>query len=188
MTDAQQNNQSVSFEKTRYQYCKELFERERERKETLERKAQMILSLVTLMLGVIYFKLDFFKNLKDIISNSSFKSFIALPLYGVLCILAICLLGALFSVLKSIKLQIYKEEHPKNFISSLFAPESDYLISENEVALYRATAMSYAIALEQNSDINDKKAIWVRYSWYSLIAAVIILAVFIALYGYVSIT
>ena len=67
LIDSNQTDQSGSFEATRFQYCKELFERERLRKDSLENKAQIILSLVTLILGVIFFNLDFsvlesFKN------------------------------------------------------------------------------------------------------------------------------
>ena len=181
-----QIKQSNSFEKIRYQYCKELFERERDRKESLERKAQVILSIITLLLGVTFFKLTFFKDLKEIINNSEVSSFVIVSMFSLLYMLAICFLIALYYILKSISLQSYKEEHPKYLISSLFAPESNYIIEENEIEFYKATAMSYAIAIEQNSQVNDKKAIWIRYCWYSLIACVIFLSVFIFLYAYIS--
>lgn len=186
MSDVDQAEPLAAFEKARYQYCKELFERERARKQSLENKAQMILSLVTLILGVIFFKLEFFKQLNDLLENNCVARSVLVSMYLTLSILGVCLWVALYSVLRAIRLQVYKEEHPKNFITSVFAPQSDYLPEETQTSFYKATAMSYAIALEQNSNVNDKKASWVRYSWYSLISAAVLLAVFIALYAYVS--
>ncbi len=179
---------TLSFEKARYAYCKELYERERSRKEGLEGKAQTILSLVTLVLGVFFFKLDFIDRLNELTAAGGLPRVLVWAMVGCLFALALCLAAALFCVLKSFKLQRYKEEHPKRFISSVFAPGSRYLGGEGEASFLRSTAMSYAIALEHNSAINDRKAAWVGYSWYGMTAAGGVLAVFILLYAWAALS
>jgi hypothetical protein len=180
--------EGLSFEKSRFQYCKELYERERSRKEGLESKAQTILSLVTLVLGVFFFKLDFMDRLKQWLDSGGLPEVVVWMMTASLSILALSLSAALFSVLKSFQLQRYKEEHPKHFISALFAPDSRYLGAEGEASFYRSTAMSYAIALERNSEINDRKAVWVKYSWYGMTAAGGALAVFLLLYAFAALS
>jgi hypothetical protein len=186
MTRETENNPSLSFEKPRFQYCKELFERESQRKENLEKKAQSILSLATLLLGAIFFKLDFFMEIKKLLTEYNVSPFLVFLIYSSLLVLASVLWMMLFSLMKSMRLQVYKEEPPRLLISSVFSPDSDYMGKDGESSFFRATAMSYAIALEQNSEINDKKAVWVRYSWYCMIAAGASLGIFLFLYAYIS--
>ncbi len=47
--------------------------------------------------------------------------------------------------------------------------------------------MSYTIALEFNSKINERKAAWVKVAWLGVLVAAFSFAVFLALYAYVSI-
>jgi hypothetical protein len=142
---------ALSFEKARYAYCKELHERERTRKEGLEGKAQTILSLVTLVLGVFFFKLDFLDRLKEMIAAGCLPRVVVWVMVASL---------------------------------SVFAPGSKYLGCEGEASFFKSTALTYAIALEHNSEINDQKAAWVRYSWYGMTAAAAALAVFLLLYAW----
>ena len=48
--EEKKREQQVAFEKARFEYCAKLYEREVERKETLEKKSQFLLSVVTLFL------------------------------------------------------------------------------------------------------------------------------------------
>jgi len=177
----------IEYEKARFEYCEKLYEREMARKETLEKKAQFILSFITLFLGVIFFRLDFFTTLSTLITKQRIPTSLVWTLYISLSVLALSLLLSLLSVMQAIRLQKFKEEHPKYFISSLFAPNSEYLKHHDEASLFKATAMSYAIALEHNSSINDQKARWVRYSWLGIIPAALSLALFLLVFAIISI-
>jgi hypothetical protein len=181
-----EREQQVAFEKARFEYCAKLYERETERKETLEKKSQFLLSVITLFLGAMFLKLDFLETLRELIVQKSISATLIWSIDLSVIALALSLLISLIAVLQSMRLQRFKNEYPANIVSSLFAPNSKYLEGENEPSFLRATAMSYAIALEFNSRINDRKAMWVKISWFGVLAAAISLAAFLSLFAYIS--
>lgn len=190
MTEGQaeekEREQQVSFEKARFEYCAKLYEREAERKETLEKKAQFLLSIITLFLGAIFLKMGFLETLQELTVQKSLSVPLIWSMNLPIVALALSLLISLIAVLQSMRLQRLKNEYPANIISSLFAPDTKYLKSEDEPSFFRATAMSYAIALEFNKRNNDRKAVWVKVAWFGVLAAAISLAAFLSLFAYVS--
>ena len=190
MTEGQaeekEREQQVAFEKARFEYCAKLYEREAERKETLEKKAQFLLSVITLFLGAIFLKMDFLETLQELTVQKSISVPLIWSMNLPIIALALSLLISLIAVLQSMRLQSFKNEYPANIISSLFAPDTKYLENEDEPSFFRATAMSYAIALEFNKRNNDRKAVWVKVAWFGVLAAAISLAAFLSLFAYVS--
>ena len=184
--EQKEREQQVAFEKARFEYCAKLYEREAERKETLEKKSQFHLSVITLFLGAMFLKMDFLETLRELIVQKSIPTPLAWSTDLSIIALALSLLISLIAVLQSMRLQRFKNEYPADIISSLFAPNSKYLEDENEPSFLEATAMSYAIALEFNSKINDRKATWVKVSWFGVLVAAISLAVFLSLFACIS--
>jgi hypothetical protein len=176
----------VAFDKARFEYCAKLYERETERKETLEKKSHFLLSVVTLFLGAMFLKMDFLETLRELFAQKSISAPLIWSINLSIVVLALSLLASLIAVLESMRLQRFKNEYPANIVSSLFGPDSKYMEDENEPSFLRATAMSYAIALEFNSRINDIKAMWVKASWFGVLAAAISLAIFLSLFAYIS--
>lgn len=185
--EEKEREQLVAFEKARFEYCAKLYEREAERKETLEKKSQFLLSVITLFLGAMFLKMDFLKTLQELIVQKRIATPLIWSVDFSMIVLALSLLTSLIAVLQSMRLQRFKNEYPANIISSLFAPNSKYLEDNDEPNLFRATAMSYAIALEFNSKINDRKVMWVKVSWFGVLVAAFSLAVFLSLFSYISI-
>jgi hypothetical protein len=180
--------EQVAYDKARYLYCLQIFNREEERREILEKKAQFYLSLVTLFLGAIFFRPEFLDLLANYLADKSISIYTKMGLYVSLITLAISLIVTLMAILKSIWLQSFMGEFPKNLFESLFDPESKFLDKKNEGGLYRATAMALAIALENNVTVNNKKLKWVKLSSYSIVTGVLSLAILLGIYTYVTIS
>lgn len=184
--EKKEREQLIAYEKARFEYCAKLYEREVERKETLEKKSQFLLSIITLFLGAIFLKMVFFETLQKLFVQKNISITLTWLVYIPMIALAIALLISLIAVLQSMRLQRFKNEYPENIISSLFAPNSKYLESKDEPSFLSATAMSYAIAVEFNKKNNDRKAVWVKVAWFSVLAAAISLATFLSLFAYIS--
>jgi hypothetical protein len=165
-----------SFEKARFEYCKEIFEREELRKENLEKKAQFYLSFVTLFLGAVFLKVEYLSDIRDIISQASQVTTIILVS---LILLGLSLLAAIITVLMSVRVRGYQAEYPEDFAEALHSVSKGYIEKMDEATLLNQTALSYAIAVEANRKINGKKAWWVKLSMYCIFVAVISLALLI---------
>jgi hypothetical protein len=183
MIEDQIKEKQAAFEKARFEYCVKIYER----KETLEKKSQFLLSIIVLFLGAIFLKSDFFKALQELIAQKSIRITIIWAMYVSMAVLAASLMFSLVAVLQSIRLQRFKNEYPENLISSLFAPDSKYFTSKVEDDFFSETAMSYAIAIEFNSKNNERKAGWVKAAWFSMLIAAISLSIFLSLFAYISI-
>src|SRR3712207_5573661 len=59
----------VSFERTRFEYCEKVFEREEQRRERLESKAQFYLAFITLFAGSLIFNADLITLIQQGISG-----------------------------------------------------------------------------------------------------------------------
>lgn len=150
-----------AFEKARLSYCEQLFEREATRKETLESKAQFYLSLITLILGGIFFEIDLIPSIATAVSETGFAYVLVPVLWGCAGALAVGLLGGLGAVLMAMRLQEYQNEHPRDFITALFAENSSFVPERTEPGLHAALAEAYALGADTNKRINDRKARWV---------------------------
>ena len=86
--------EKVSFEKTRLEYCSDLYKQGLEIREHLDKKIQFYLSFVTLLLGAIFLKLEFFTKLSELLKQQPvplhFKwvTYIALLLSGLSVLVA----------------------------------------------------------------------------------------------------
>ena len=174
----------LAFEKARFDYCAKVYEREKARKETLERKSDFYLSFVTLFMGAVFLKMDSLKTLGEVITQVATSPALRGLLYFSITITAISLLTALVAILESMRLRTFATEYPPAFTDALFAPDSTYLDEQDEPSLLRANAMGYAIALELNTEINQKKANWINVAARGVFAAVISLAALLAVAVY----
>lgn len=175
--DGESPGADLGLERARLDYCAKIFDREAERKERLERKSELYLSFVTLVLGALFLNLDSLADLRGLAGTGG-------PWGAVIRVVAaalgLSLLAALVSILAAMRLQRYKNEYPDRVITSLFAPDSRYLPMPDEPSLLRANAMSYAIALEHNSATNDRKARWVKAASLAIFAVVVCLAILLS--------
>ncbi len=103
---------SVAFEKARFEYCAKLYEREAARKETLEKKSQFLLSLVTLFLGAVFLKLDFLNTLHELLLQKNVPTPLSFSINISLILLALALLVAMLGVLGSMRLQVSRTNTP----------------------------------------------------------------------------
>lgn len=177
-------NAQTSFERTRYEFCVAAYEREWERKEILERKSQFFLSLITLILGAIFLKLDALESLR-LIANQS-QTFQPV-LHILVVVLVLFLLATIITVLMSMLLQDYMREYPKNIVSSMFDPNSRYIKQKTTPDLLETNAMNCALALEVNQRINDKKAAWVKISSICTLISTILLTLILFIITLVSV-
>lgn len=183
--DSDQGPDPYEFDRARYEYCKELFERERQRKDGLENKAQIVLSVVTLLVAAIFLNVDVLGSLRERFAAQSLP--VQLVIGVILAGLIVSLAATLYFVLRSIGLQAYKSEHPKHLVTFLFDPDRDVARTQDPAIFYQAAAERYAIALEINTAVNDEKAKWVRYSWTAMLSAGAFLVAFLALFITLSI-
>ncbi len=171
--NSQRVDTDIEFQRVRFEFCVSAYIRELERKESLEKKSQFFVSLLTLILGALFLNADMLAKvnaltLASIALNMLFNIFAT--------ILVISLSVALISVLFSLWLQDYVREYPKNIVSSLFDPNSTCTENKTPSLLLESLAMNCALALEINKRTNDRKAKWVTISSVFTLISVIVLA------------
>ena len=149
------NNSSKQheFDLALLEYCSEIYEGETKRQHSLENKAQFYLSFVTLILGALFFNLDFIEKIKGLLSTKIAPSIITITFIICILILAISLLASLTFILKSIHLQSYRDIYPQNVTQLFLNPESEYFTERTPTNLYFTKSMNYTIALEHNKQI-----------------------------------
>jgi len=173
-----------AFEKARLDYCSGLYSKEMQRKELLEKKAQFYLSLVTLFIGALFLRLDFLKSLQAIIAQQPVPHSLVWTVYASVPAVGIAILVALIAILQAIAIQQYLDPAPSQIVDELFSPTAT---CEDELGLFEETALMYAIALESNRKVNNKKARWVKIASYSAIGAVVCLAILLGTSSYLFI-
>ena len=95
----------VSFVKTRFDYCKALYELERKRHEEIEKKAQFYLSFITIFIGATFIKIDFLESLENLVSQPSIPSLIRVSMYVTMFTIGLSTITVLISILASIRVQ-----------------------------------------------------------------------------------
>ena len=55
-------NDQIQFEKERLEYCIKAYERELDRKKSIENKAKLYLSIITLFVGAVFLKISLFQS------------------------------------------------------------------------------------------------------------------------------
>lgn len=174
------------FEKARYKYCLSLYERETARKDTLERKGQLYLSLLALFVGAVFLKIDVLSGLRDLLNSPTTGCTERAILLGSALLFAVALLGSLIAVLLAIQVRGYAIEYPSRFVRSLFSLPSDFLPQPDEPLLHREAALALATAFEEDRKLNDKKARCVEASSFLLFTMLLALSAFMAALAHVS--
>ena len=77
------------------------------------------------------------------------------------------------------RLQTYKTEHPADLVTALFEPQSPFYRGEGEDGLHRAAAEGFALAIESNRGVNDRKAKHVKQAAVGVFCATAALIVLI---------
>jgi hypothetical protein len=189
----------IAFEKVRLDYCMDLFNREEQRKEQLERKSQFYLSFITLFLGAIFLKADSLLLLSELIDGATISPPLITLLHGSIIALGILILFSVMAILGVTRLWSYKGPYPEKVVHSLFSPDSDFTkkypqadednqVEKNTQALWiRAMALNFAVALDFNKRINDRKSRWIMVSSYGIFLAVAAFAILLSVIVYITI-
>jgi hypothetical protein len=182
------SKERVAFEKARLEYCLDLFNREEERREQLEKKAQFYLSFITLILGALFFKAENLTLVSELLRNKNIPSPLITITYITIIILGLSILFSVLAILGVTRLWSNRCPFPEDIVFSLFSPESDFIDEENQENFIRATALNFAIALDFNKSINDRKSRWIMVSSYGIFFTVATLAILLSIIVYLSIT
>jgi len=167
---------SDNFEKARLEYCLALFEREEKGREELEKKSQFYLSLITLSLGAFFLNIENLKKLKDAVFTPHISRSLVVAVNISLVVLLLALMISLVFVLISFSIRTYHAAAPNNLVVKLFSPDSTYLDERTEKDALKAFATEYALAFEQNSRTNERKAQWVQAAGIGIFISVLTLA------------
>ncbi|HIK14694.1 MAG TPA: hypothetical protein IGS53_05290 [Leptolyngbyaceae cyanobacterium M33_DOE_097] len=160
--------------KSKLEYCQALYEMEMRRKETLERKTQFYLSLVTLFLSALLLKLDFFTSLQSTINqHSNMSGLISLIRISTFA-LSIATLVSLTGVLQAVRLQNYRTPSLMPLTDRLFKPDSLYI---NELIFLRDIAAMYSLAVEYNCERNAEKTKWIKVASWGILSLIFSFAV-----------
>jgi hypothetical protein len=175
------DEEALRFSKARYEYCLLIFKKEDDKQEALEKKTQYYLSIVTLIIGAIFIKLDFIPTLHD---NKLVQEIFVLNIAILISLstLFISLLIALFAIFQSIRIRKLKNYYPEKIRTMLFNPESGYLNKNNMIELYDNSAMCFALAIENKKIIIEKKAIWLQTTAIFFSISIISLGIFLGLF------
>jgi len=177
----------IAFEKARLDYCMDVFNREEQRKEQLEKKSQFYLSFITLFLGAIFLKTDSLTLLKEITENKAVPASLITILYLSIIALGISILFSVIAVLAVTRLWSYKVPYRDDIVFSLFSPQSDFIEENTQAQLIRAIALNFSIALDFNKNINDRKAKWIIISSYGIFVSVAVFAILLSVIVYMSV-
>ncbi|MUG99832.1 hypothetical protein F7734_49195 [Scytonema sp. UIC 10036] len=174
----------LSFEKTRLEYCQKIFEMEENSKERLESKVQFYISFITIILGSVLFNIKFFEPVSQAIfkinNNKLFEKYFWVDfIYISGTIWLIFILIAILSLLYSMRLQNYKNPHPKNPLRDLYFWDSSPLGANSEIKFISILAEQYSLAAHHNSGQNKRKRFWVTVGFFSTVLSVIPLAIYI---------
>lgn len=176
----------IGLAKARYEYCLRLYEREQDRRENIERKAQFHLSLITIFLGALLLRLDILTEINAILKKSNTQPILVNCTYASALAFAFFVILSLIGVLLTVKSRAYNPEYPVNPSLMLFNPNGKYLRKYTEAELFRSVAMTYALALESDSVTNNRKSHWLSLTSYSLIAAIFAFALFFGTISYLQ--
>jgi hypothetical protein len=179
MMEAGASEEQLVFEKARFEYCATIYGDGLHRKERLEKKTEFYLSFITLFLGAILLNTDLLSQLRDLLANVTAASSLTVLTYSSITALAIALLCSLLSILQATRVRSYTSPYPTKTAYHLFAPKSEYLDRKDSSSLFKASALSYAIAAEDNKKVNDKKAAWMRVAAFGVFIAVLSLMAFL---------
>ena len=178
--DDRQGERAAAFERARLDYCRSVFEREENRREGLERKAQFYLSFVTLVLAAVFLKPDYLDLIGDTIAGRPLPAPAAVILIVSMAVLGLSLVLTTITILAAVQVHKYRGEYPADLTDALFMPDSGYLAEESEAHMICVAAMNYAVAVEANRALNDRKAARLRLAAAGALLTVLALATLLA--------
>ncbi|MCP4600798.1 MAG: hypothetical protein GY847_09745 [Proteobacteria bacterium] len=146
----------VSFEKSRYDHCKMIYEMEKSRKDDIEKKAQFYFSMVVIFVGVLSFK----GGAITVVGGALFKPDMNGWLLFLISVEVVAFVGSLLlsvlSVAKALMPSPYPKPYPQRFAQDAFGPSSD----TQESKMVRDNALRFALAAEICRGSNAVKSQW----------------------------
>jgi len=154
----------IGFEKARLEHCIKIYDRELARKDAIEKKSQLYLSLLAILITGVFLKIDLIVSLRKAVPGRSICS-VCLPTLDVsFVVTGVLLLISLISILFIVRAKQFQKESPANAVHDLFSSDSVYLslrdvsvdTEHGEAGFYELVARSYAIAFDQTSRVNNR--------------------------------
>lgn len=146
----------MKITKEQFDFFKNQYEEENNRYSDLIKKGQIYLSLQTLLLSAVFFKI---KDLNEILDKIDFQDIMFL-FFGI-AILQV-LISIFFNVLS---MKVSKFERVNKLRDVLNEFTSNSMLDEQ---FFTNRIVDYTVATERNSDINDKSAKYLKISTYFL--------------------
>lgn len=172
MRSAKPTRGQESLDQARYEYCKELYEREQLRRESLERKAQFHITLITLFLGVLSLRIEFFSDLQSAVAGGALMPAAALGILVIAVVFGLSLLMSFVAVVLAVRIRGYHPEYAANPSTALFY-RGGFIEPYTLQGFYRRIGKAYAIALESDSRVNNAKSMWLLVATYSLLTMIV---------------
>jgi hypothetical protein len=164
----------LGFERGRLEFCEKMYEVEKARGDLLDRKAQVHLTLLTFLLGVLTLKVDSWRQVCVFARQFSRGHPVwggLLVAEGVVCAAAVA--GALLAIAMVLMPRSRMKPYPRTLVDTLFNPVNEDRSDRAEENLLRANARRYALTVETNSRVNTQISKWaVALSVLSLTALV----------------
>lgn len=185
-----------SLFRARLEHCRAIFDRERERKELLEKKSQFYLSFATVFLGALLLNLDFIRKVEASLVRPGAPEWACGAAYTGILVYVLATFTCLFAVLLAVHTREYLKETPQRPSELFFATNSPLLlrVSSGEEGLtdedlfIEHVALSYARAYEDNSRKNDRKSAAVQVCAVSVFFMMLGLAILVSTLTYLELT
>ena len=151
-----------SFEIQRLRYCEAMYNLEKERRELIEKRAQFYFGLLALFFGVVAFN-EGTEILLSVPSNGG--PAVSIILKGFILLFGVALVIALIAIGLVIAPQSREKPFPRKPVTRLFSGEwltvdtGESVSDELESSFVEEIARRYAVAVEQNSQQSNKKAV-----------------------------
>ena len=146
----------MKITKEQYDFFKNQYEEENNRYSDLIKKSQIYLSLQTLLLSAVFFKI---KDLNEILKKTDCQDFMFI-FFGV------AILQVFISIFYNVlSMKVSKFEGVNNLRDVLSEFTSDSMSDEQ---FYTNRIVDYTVATGRNAEINDKSAKYLKISTYFL--------------------
>lgn len=167
-----------AFERERLRFCERIYELERLRAENIERKAQIYLTLLTLLLGAVSLRIDSWGAIRQLLMTMWHHHPVSA---GLIVIEAILCAGAIASSLLFVALVFQprsrEKVYPRNPVDRLFTSST---AAGGEPELMRDNAERYARAVEENNRINTSLSRWLVRAAFMTVASLFLFGILLA--------
>lgn len=173
------NDLETIAEKAKYEYCLEVFQLENSRRESLERKSQFLLAIITLILGALLLNVEIWNVIDDLLKIKGYNTFQSYLTYGLLIFIGIGLITSLLGSLLSMNVRYYSDGFPISPLRKMFSPSTEHYEENIAKEIFRVNAIMLTIAIINNTDINIRKGRWINFSTWALFLAILSLGIFL---------